>query len=120
MMKTLAVLGTLSLGILLAGPAQAGAISSVLSGSGAHLDLPSPEGLYVMASSAVGAIQLQPANPPPKPVSLTINVNKEPVTRAWYLSPVWMAIGGLGLLLGLILVVMAARGSGTATTVVRG
>ena len=129
-MKALAVIGTLALGILLAGPAHAGEISSVLPGSGIQLGLPSPAGLYtalgrdlpraLIASSAAGAIQLQPANPPPKDVSLTINVNKEGVTRAWYLSPVWMAIGGLGLVLALILVVMAARGGGAATTVVRG
>jgi len=112
-------------------PAHAGEISSVLQGSGSQLGLPSPAGLYtalghdlpraLIASSAAGAIQLQPANPPPKDVNLTISVNnKEGATRAWYLSPVWMAIGGLGLLLGLILVILAARGGGAATTVVRG
>ena len=124
-MKALAVIGTLALGILLVGPAHAGEISSVLRGSGTQLGLPSPAGLYTalgrdLPRALAGAIQLQPANPPPKDVNLTINVNKEGVARPWDLSPVWMAIGGLGLVLGLILVMLAARGGGAATTVVRG
>jgi len=131
-MKTLAVIGTLALGVLLSGPAHAGDISSVLPGSGVQLGLPGLAGLptalglelprALIGSIAAGAIQLQPAKPPPKDLSLTINVNeeKEGVTRAWYLSPVWMAIGGLGLLLAIVLVIMAARGGGGATTVVRG
>ena len=121
-MKALAVVVALALGSLVAGPAQSGELTSALSGAGVQFGLPSPEGLYVLASGVVGAIQLQPANPPPKDVSLTINVNKDEgvATRAWYLSPVWMAIGGLGLVLGIILVIMAARGGGAATTVVRG
>jgi len=53
-------------------------------------------------------------------VNLEITVGKEGEGRAWYLSPVWMAIGGLGLALVIILIVMAARGGGSGTTVVRG
>ena len=130
-MKVLAVLFTLALGILLSGPAQAGE-ASVFSVSGTHLGLPSPEGLYtslvrdlpqaLMALGATGGIQQSPQKTPPKDINLSINVNKEAATatRPWYFSPVWMAIGGLGLLLGIILIIMAARGGGSPTTVVRG
>jgi len=120
-MKTLAVLATLALGMLLAGPAQPGELTPVASGSWSHLvNVPNPAGPEVMTASVAAAIQQPPAKTLPKDVNLTINVNKDGVTRAWYLSPVWMAIGGLGLILGIMLVIMAARGGGTATTVVRG
>ena len=131
-MKVLAILFTLTLGILLSGPAQAGVANSVLSASGTQIALPSPEGLYtsfvcdlpqaLLALGATGGIQQSPPKTPPKDINLSINVNQEgaTATRAWYLSPVWMAIGGLGLALGIILIIMAARGGGSPTTVVRG
>jgi uncharacterized membrane protein len=41
--------------------------------------------------------------------------------RAWYASPVWVAIGVIALVLVVMLVAMAARGGGGGgTTVVRG
>jgi hypothetical protein len=39
---------------------------------------------------------------------------------AWYTSPVWLAIGGLALVVLVLLVVSATRGGGGGTTVVRG
>ena len=130
-LKVFAVLFTLALGLLLSGPAQADAVGSILSVSGAQMTLPSPEGLYtsfvgdlpqaLMALGATGGIQQSPPKTPPKDINLSINVNQEKATaaRPWYFSPVWMAIGGLGLLLGIILIIMAARGGGSPTTVVR-
>lgn len=56
----------------------------------------------------------QPAQPP------QINVEVNRGGRAWYLNPVWMAIGGVALVLIILLIVMAARGGGGGTTVVRG
>ena len=38
--------------------------------------------------------------------------------RVWYANPVWMAIGGLALVVLIVLIVMAAKGGGT--TVVKG
>jgi len=130
-MKVLAFLFTLALGLLLSGPAQADVVGSILSVSGTQIALPSPEGLYtsfvgdlpqaLMALGATGGIQQSPPKTPPKDINLSINVNQEKATatRPWYFSPVWMAIGGLGLLLGIILIIMAARGGGSPTTVVR-
>ena len=37
----------------------------------------------------------------------------------WYTSPVWLAIGGIALVVVIMLIVMAARGRGSSTTVVR-
>ena len=39
---------------------------------------------------------------------------------AWYTSPVWLAIGGLALVVLVLLVVSATRGGGGGTTIVRG
>lgn len=34
-------------------------------------------------------------------------------SSSWYENPVWVAIGALGLLLAIVLIVMASRGGGT-------
>ena len=131
-MKALAVIFTLTLGTILSGPHMEGEIASLLPGAGTNLVLPGPEAFdtafvrdlpqTLMASGMGGAIQQQPPKAPSKDVDLTINVEKKDATptRAWYLNPVWMAIGGLGLALLIILIILAARGSGSATTIVRG
>lgn len=56
----------------------------------------------------------------PQPQTPTINVEVNRGGRAWYLNPVWMAIGGVALVVVILLIVMAARGGGGGTTVVRG
>ena len=131
-MKALVVLFTLTLGTILSGPQMAGEISSLLPGAGTSFSLPGPEALgtalvrdlpqALMTAGMGGAIQQQPPKAPAKDIDLTINVEKKDATpaRAWYLNPVWMAIGGLGLALLIVLIILAARGGGSATTVVRG
>ena len=58
--------------------------------------------------------------PPAQPQAPQINVEvKREGGRAWYMSPVWMAIGAIAVVLVILLVVMASKGSG-GTTVVRG
>lgn len=52
---------------------------------------------------------------PPK-LDVDINVNKGGSGGQWYANPVWIAIGGLALLVLLAFVFMAARGG---TTVVK-
>ena len=59
--------------------------------------------------------QAQPTTP--KDVNVDINVNRGSGGR-WYASPVWIAIGGLAVLIVLVLLVMAMRGGG-GTTIVR-
>ena len=131
-MKTLAVLFTLTLATILSVPQMAGEISSLLPGTATSLSLPGSEALdtafvrdlpqALMTAGMGGAIQQQPPKAPAKDIDLTINVEKEKKepTRAWYLNPVWMAIGGLGLAVLIVLIILAARGGGSATTVVRG
>ena len=103
-MKGLAVLFTMMLGVLLfSGPAQA-------------WDLDGATGLG--NGSTAGAQLQSPPNPPKIDLDITINEKQQ---RPWYLNPVWLAIGGLGIVVGIVLIVMAARGGGSGgTTVVRG
>ena len=75
--------------------------------------------------SAVAVLDAQASAPadaqatqPQQPQSPQINVEINRGGRAWYASPVWIAIGGVALVLVILLIVMAARGGGT--TVVRG
>ena len=56
----------------------------------------------------------------PQPQAPQINVEVNRGGGRWYASPVWIAIGGVALVLVILLIVMAARGGGGGTTVVRG
>jgi hypothetical protein len=120
-MRARMLLLVLALGILMAVPAHAG-IQSVGSPAAAavlqtfRLD---PSSAWT-SPFTLAAMQQQPASDPPKSVDVDISVDKHEGRRAWYLNPVWMAIGGLGLALVIILIVMAARGGSGGTTVVRG
>ena len=61
-----------------------------------------------VVSSSVSYVQDQPAGK----LSVDINVNKGGGGK-WYANPLWVAVGGLGLLVLVLLIVMAARGGGT-------
>jgi hypothetical protein len=61
------------------------------------------------SSSTVAAADFQPDG---KDLKVDINVNRGGDGR-WYANPVWMAIGGLAVLVLLVLIVMAVRGGGT-------
>jgi hypothetical protein len=80
--------------------------------------LPDQSSLAIAASSAP-TVQ---ANPPAAPPQINVEINKGGGGgRAWYASPVWIAIGVIALVLVVMLVAMAARGGGGGgTTVVRG
>jgi len=64
---------------------------------------------------AAASLQAQPSAPSQPDASIDIKVEKD--SHAWYTNPVWLAIGGLGLLLLIVLIVLAARGGGGATVV---
>ena len=68
--------------------------------------------LDAQASAPAVDAQAQQAQTP------QINVEINRGGRAWYASPIWIAIGGIALVLVILLIVMAARGGGT--TVVKG
>jgi hypothetical protein len=62
---------------------------------------------------AMPALALAQGQPPVQgKVSVDINTHSGG-GGAWWASPVWMAIGGIALVLLIVLIVMAARGSGT-------
>jgi hypothetical protein len=46
-------------------------------------------------------------------------VETAPTRTVWYTNPVWLAIGGIVALLIIVLAIMAGRGRGSDTTVVR-
>jgi len=50
---------------------------------------------------------------PPVQGKVSVDINTHSGGGAWWASPVWMAIGGIALVLLIVLIVMAARGSGT-------
>jgi len=70
------------------------------------------------AIAAVATLDAQGASQP-QPPAINVEINKGGGGR-WYASPVWIAIGGVALVLVILLIVMAARGGGGGTTVVRG
>ncbi len=54
--------------------------------------------------------------PPQPPVDLNIEIDVD-AEEAWYTDPVWLAIGGMALLIVILAIAFGSRGG---TTVVRG
>ncbi len=69
---------------------------------------------------AIGAVATLDAQGASQPQAPQINVEVNRGGGRWYASPIWIAIGGVALVLVILLIVMAARGGGGGTTVVRG
>ena len=71
--------------------------------------------LHAPVSMTLSAVQQQ-AQPQAQggDVKLTVNMKSD---RVWYADPLWIAVGAVGLLVLVLIVVMANRGS--STTVVR-
>ena len=82
--------------------------------------LPSPVVAIGVVTLSAHEVTVQEQQPPPaQPQAPQINVEvKREGGQAGYMSPTWMAIGAIALVLVILLVVMASRGGGT--TVVRG
>lgn len=75
---------------------------------------PPNHALHAIAPAIVVADAQQAAPSPPAQVDVQIHQNG----RVWYASPVWIAIGAIGLVVLILLIIVATRGGGT-TTVVR-
>src|SRR5262245_27818976 len=60
---------------------------------------------------AVTATTVQAQQPGTGGLDIDVDINRN--ERAWYASPVWVAIGGLAVLLIIVLLIMAFRGGGT-------
>lgn len=65
-------------------------------------------GLGPMALPALALAQGQPVQG-----KIDIDINTHSGGGAWWTNPVWIAIGAIALVLLIVLIVMAARGSGT-------
>ena len=70
-------------------------------------------GPTVVATST--GLELAQQQPPPKG-EIDININKGG-GRAWWASPVWIAIGVVALVVLILLIVLATRGGGGTTIV---
>lgn len=79
------------------------------------------------AASAVRAVPFAPVvltiaalqeSQPPAEVKVDISTSKSG-GGTWYTQPMWLAIGGLALLVIILIAVMAARGGRNNTTVVK-
>ena len=51
--------------------------------------------------------------------AIKVNVHTDETNSTWYTSPTALVIGGLVVLLIIVLAIMAGRGKGSTTTVVR-
>jgi hypothetical protein len=93
---------------------------SLVLASAAGLASPQPQ-LDAKLSVASDSSQVSVVQPPGgKDLNIDINVNR-PSGGRWYANPVWIAIGGLAVLLVLVLLVLALRGGGggNGTTIIR-
>ena len=61
---------------------------------------------------AMPALALAQGQPVQGKIDVDINTHSSG-SGAWWTSPVWMAIGAIALILLILIVVMASRGSGT-------
>ena len=93
-MRSFVLLVATVVGILLLPAASAGIAPSTSLGSGT----------VVLAASPLDAQQ---------PPVINVEINKGGGSKAWYANPIWIAIGGLALLVLIVLVVMALKGGGT-------
>ncbi|HEY6214554.1 MAG TPA: hypothetical protein VIW45_19810 [Vicinamibacterales bacterium] len=75
--------------------------------------------LHAVAAPTTIAATTYALQQPAKDINVDINVNHG--GGRWYRNPVWIAIGVLAAIVLLVLIVLAARGSGTGggTTIIR-
>jgi hypothetical protein len=100
---------------------------AILAGALTLSSRPTPSSPWFSPTSVIGAttlsahaVTIQDPQPPQNPPQINVEVKREGGGR-WYMNPTWMAIGGIALVLLVLIVALAARGSGSGgTTVVRG
>ena len=83
---------------------------------GLAIAIPAPVSALDLSSTAIAAdssntVAAADFQPDGKDLKVDININRG--SGRWYANPVWMAIGGLAVLVLLVLIVMAVRGGGT-------
>ncbi len=70
---------------------------------------------HAVPADLVGSVLAGIQDEPKPPIDVDVNISKD--NDRWAVSPVWLAIGGIGLLVLILLIAMAVRGR--ETTVVR-
>ena len=71
-----------------------------------------PESAAISSVGAGSVVSAQQPQPPSVPeAKVDIHVNRS--TAAWWTSPVWIAIGAIGVVLLVLIVAMVMRGGGT-------
>jgi hypothetical protein len=86
-----------------------GVVLSLAIVAGLALYTPQTAAGLIGSPTTVAAASLQQPDTPDLKIDVDLD-NDDPV---WYTNPLWLAIGGLGLLVLILIVVFAARGSGT-------
>ncbi len=90
------------------------ATAAVLVMATAVSSLPGSSAIQISGTSLAAQEQqpaAQPAAPATPKADIDINVNHG--GRAWYASPVWIAIGAIAVVLVIVLIATVARGGGT-------
>jgi hypothetical protein len=59
------------------------------------------------------AVAAAPGGTAPPTGQLDVNIDVNEGGGAWWANPVWIAIGGIALVLLIVIIAMAARGGGT-------
>lgn len=72
--------------------------------------------MFAGAPAASAAVTAEPA-PAVQDAKIDVNIDTDDGGGAWYVQPVWLAIGGLALLVIIFMVVSASRGKNTTTVV---
>jgi hypothetical protein len=81
------------------------------------LPMISAGGPATAVATVIGGVVLHAQEAPAPPAHVDIQVTHG--GRGWHASPVWIAVGAIGLVLLIVLIIMAARGGGGTTTVVK-
>jgi hypothetical protein len=81
--------------------------------------LAAPHSGVALAVTAVTFAPVAQETQPPADVKVDITTNKGGGGSAWYTQPIWLAVGGLALLVIILIAVLAARGGRNNTTVVK-
>jgi len=74
-----------------------------------------PDVTRAVPADLVGSVLTGIQDEPKPPIDVDVNINKD--NGRWAVSPVWLAIGAIGLVVLILLIAMAVRGR--ETTIVR-
>lgn len=69
--------------------------------------------LMCLGPAMMPVLALAQGQPPNGKLDVDINVGHSGSSGAWWTNPLWIAIGVIALVLLIVIVAMAARGSGT-------